>query len=231
MVRMLALLASLAAAPLRADPAVYDFTVGGIKAAELQLWPRIAEGRYLVRSRAQTTGLVGAFFRFRIEGEAQGRLRGGMLAPEAYAAKTVGGRRVFDVAMRYQSGVPKVLRLAVEQDEMGEPLEPATQGGTLDPLSATLALLRDLPRGALCQQRVTVFDGRRRSEVVLAGDLTEDLQCSGVYRRLDGFTAEDMAEQVTFPVALRYRPAGEGVYHVDEFRFTSGSGTAVLNRR
>ena len=228
---LLFLMLTLAAPATAAERATYDFYLGAVRAAELHLWPEISGGRYKVLSRVETTGLVGTLFRFRIDGDVRGRVRGGDLRPDVYAARAVGGRRIFDIAMRYFGGVPKVERLEVEDEDRGVPLDAATQGGTLDPLSATFALFRDLPREALCTQRLTVFDGRRRSEIVLAGDLTDQMRCTGTYRRVAGFTEEEMAEQTEFPLTLRYRKAGDGLYHVDQFRFRSSYGTAVLDRR
>ena len=114
--------------------------------------------------------------------------------------------------MAYKAGVPQVKSYNPPRPPRAEDISPATQGGTVDPLTALFAVLRTVPEAEACMAKLVMFDGRRRSQVVLtAPQRTDDgITCRGEYRRLEGFSPEDMAEKSRFPFTLTYRAAGDG---------------------
>jgi hypothetical protein len=129
--------------------------------------------------------------------------------------------------------VPQVKSYAPPRDPDEGGLDPATQGGTVDPLTAMYAFLRDRPAAAACNQRLVLFDGERRSQLALGPPRPADggISCDGEYRRLEGFSAEDMAERTRFPFSLRLEPAAGDLLRVTEVRMQTLFGPAVMARR
>jgi hypothetical protein len=111
-------------------------------------------------------------------------------------------------------------------------VDPATQGGTLDPMTALFALLRDVPRADVCRLDVPVFDGRRVSRVSTRGPKTEGdrIVCDGEYRRVEGFSERQMREKARFPFSITYAPAGDR-YRVERIAIDTLYGRATLDRR
>jgi hypothetical protein len=159
----------LAALPLRAEaPAVFDLSIRGIPAATLQFDGRVADGRYAVAGRLESSGVVGMLRRIRFDAEARGAVRGERFAPSAYRESADTGRRQSQAVMEYRRGVPQVKEYAPPRAANEAGIDPATQGGTVDPLTAMFAALRDRPVESACNLDVHIFDGKRRSRVVLA---------------------------------------------------------------
>ena len=111
-------------------------------------------------------------------------------------------------------------------------VDPATQVGTVDPLTAMFATLRDVAPGRECGRSLKMFDGRRSSELRLGAPQTdgENVVCAGEYRRIGGFPPDDMAERTRFPFTLTYAPAGDRM-QVVEVAMDTLYGKARLVRR
>jgi hypothetical protein len=236
----IALAASLAAAapsPAAAQTVhegVFDFTLRGLRAGTLQF--RAVEERrgYAVSGRLESAGILAAVRRVRFEGRAEGQLSGDRLMPRRYEEDADTGKRQSRAVMVWQRGVPQVESVVPARAAEPHDLDPRTQGGTVDPLTALFATLRDVPADRACTTSVTMFDGRRRSQLRLsAAEPTGDggIRCSGEYRRVAGFTPSDMAEKTRFPFTLTYAPAGEGWVRVVEVAMDTLYGRAALKRR
>jgi hypothetical protein len=234
-----AVMAALAlAAPggaVRAEaPVVFDLTIRGIEAATLSFTGTVEDGRYSVAGVLQSAGLVGVLRRIRYEGQSRGSVRGGRFTPAIYVENAETGRRSSVGEMRYRRGVPQVKAYDPPRPEGEAGLDPAAQGGTVDPLTAMFAVLRDVPQGQECNLALTLFDGERRSEVRVGAPAPGPegvLTCPGEYRRLAGFSAEDMAERTRFPFALVVTPVAGGLARVTEVRMDTLFGRAVMTRR
>jgi hypothetical protein len=132
--------------------------------------------------------------------------------------------------MRYKNQRPTLLAAGERKKYW---LKPADQKGTLDPLSALLALLDDAVSSQLCNADLPVFDGERRVLLSLSGPtkLPEDgLTCQGIYTRLGGFSKQELADGITFPFYINYHPIDAG-YRVTKFSFSTLRGTATFERR
>ena len=129
--------------------------------------------------------------------------------------------------MTYSGGVPSVVA-----GETGA-LDPASQKGTVDPQTAIYAAFRDVDAGDVCKLNVQMFDGKRRSQVRLGNPRPdgEMIKCDGEYRRLKGFSAEDMAEKSRFPFNLFYAKTSDGRYRVEKVITQTLYGNASLTRR
>jgi hypothetical protein len=95
--------------------------------------------------------------------------------------------------MAYRKGVPQVKSYNPPREAKPYDVDPSTMGGTVDPLTALYATLRDVDKGTECQVSLKMFDGRRHSQITTSErqEAGEQVVCQGEYRRLAGFSAED----------------------------------------
>ena len=57
------------------------------------------------------------------------------------------------------------------------------------------------------------------------------LTCTGEYRRLEGFSAEEMADKSRFPFSMTYAPLPDGRLRVTEIAMDTIYGKGRLTRR
>ena len=102
-------------------------------------------------------------------------------------------------------------------------------------MTVIFAALRDRPADKACSMQLDVFDGKRRSRVALgnpqAGAGGATITCTGEYRRIKGWSPEDMAERTQFPFQMRYERQADGMYRVVEITTPTTLGRATLRRR
>jgi hypothetical protein len=232
-VLILALITALAAPARAQDPVVFDLTIRGILAGTLSFSGQVEGGRYAVTGRLESAGLVGFLRKVRYDGTAQGSLRGGRFTPSSYREVADTGERQSESVMEYRRGVPQVKLYNPPRPTEAGGLDPASQGGTVDPLTAMFASLRDVPAGQECNRSLTLFDGERRSQIMLGAPRPEQggVTCAGEYRRLAGFSDRDMARKTRFPFEVRLVPGPEGMMQVAEVTMDSLYGPARLTRR
>ncbi|QYX57828.1 DUF3108 domain-containing protein [Roseovarius sp. SCSIO 43702] len=219
------------AAQAQETRATYDLRLLGIKLGEMRIAGRVGGGSYAAASSYRSTGAVGALARARFSAEVSGTAREGRLSPRRYAEDIDTGRRQSSARLAYAGGTPRVTggTLAAEEDR----LDPTTQRGTVDPLTALFAALRTQPRAGLCTLRMVIFDGARRSGFAMTGkamDPAGRVTCSGQYRRIAGFSASAMRRQTVFPFTVTYAPAGELMQAV-AMEMRSSYGKVTLTRR
>lgn len=217
----------------RADEAVFDLSIRGIRAGTLTFDGQVGDGRYAVTGRLESAGLVGLVRAVRYDGQAQGAHKAGRYTPARYVERADTGRRQSEAVMDYKRGVPQVKVYNPPRAAGDGGLDPAKQGGTVDPLTAMFATLRDVPQGQECNLSLKLFDGKRRSQVTLGAPTAAEggVACPGEYRRVAGFSEEDMAEKSRFPFTVYLEPAAGGTMRVREVVMESLYGNARLKRR
>lgn len=228
-----ALILSLAL-PARAAPeAVYDIRIAGFRVGLLRLAAQETGRAYSVGAVVTSAGAARVFRDFTYTAQAQGTFAGDRLIPQHYAEAADTGRRQSEAELAYTQGVPRVVRYTSPRAPAADAPAPGTQGGTLDPLSAMYALLRDRGEAALCSRTLVLFDGARRSHVVLGAARREDGQivCDGEYRRLQGFTEDELSRHVAFPLTARFAPLGDGRWRAARVELQSVYGLATVTRR
>lgn len=227
-----ALLSTAAGAEQRSDKGTFDVYIKGIRAGTLGFSGTSDGKSYAAAGKVQSGGIVGLLVKVRYDAQSRGRITSKGFVPISYSEKADTGKRVSEAVMEYKRGVPQVKKYNPPRVSTKGTLEPATQGGTLDPMTVIYAGLRDVPADELCKLNVQMFDGKRRSQVKLWGPRTSDgeLSCSGEYRRLKGFTPKEMAERQSYPFRLVYAKEGD-IYRVREMILTTDVGTARLVRR
>lgn len=234
---VLAALALLLPAPARAQQTVteaaFDLYFAGIRAGIVAFKGITTDNQYSVAGRIQSTGLLRLVANLRYDARSIGRIVGDRFVPSRYQEVANTGRRQSDALMEYEGGVPQVKRYAPPREPKPYDLDPATQGGTLDPAASVFYLLRDVPREKACRGSVEMFDGQRRSRLTVANPRTEGqkLVCDGEYRRLAGFAPWEMEEKTRFPFSVTYVPNGNGEMKVESVRIDTLYGIAKLNRR
>ncbi len=123
--------------PAQAQQAVFDFSIRGIRAGTLSFAGDVGDGRYSVKGRLESAGLVGLVRTVRYDGQAEGTHRDDRYIPARYVEKADTGKRQSEAVMDYRRGVPQV-KVYNPPRAPGEGLDPATQGGTVDPLTANV---------------------------------------------------------------------------------------------
>lgn len=225
-----AIFAGLTASPALAagkTDALFDVSIRGLKAGTLSIKGSEDAGRYKTTGVLKSGGLIGLVASVKYTAASQGAVRGTRFQPARYDESADTGKRQSRTKMTYSGGVPKVV-----EGSTGE-LSPASQKGTVDPQTAIYAAFRDVDADQVCKLNVQMFDGKRRSQVRLSSPRADGdrILCNGEYRRLKGFSAEDMAEKTRFPFNLYYTKTADGRYRVERVVTETLYGNAVMTRR
>ena len=207
---------------------IYDLYVGGIKAGELALDANFSGDRYRARSVLRTAGIVGAVYDASFTAETQGVVGPGGLVPRRFTADATSEGDAQEVDVTYAGRTPAIVRANPPFKPKPWEIEPQDQVGTLDPISAALTALAPMPRGAICNRTVDIFDGRRRYAVDLGKPAAdgERVKCHAVYRRVAGYKPKELREKIEFNVWFEERP--DGLMHVVRAAGESLLGLAVL---
>ena len=208
----------------------FDVFLLGIKAGELRYHKSVKGKTYSAEAVLKTTGLVALLAPYIFQAKVTGQRLKSFYFPKSYVEKSNIGKRITNKEMRYKNQRPTLLTAGERKKYW---LKPADQKGTLDPLSALLALLDDAVSFQLCKADLPIFDGERRVLLSLEGPtkLREGgLACKGMYTRLGGFSKQELSDGITFPFYINYHPVDAG-YRVTKFSFTTLHGTATFERR
>ena len=227
----LAVALALAAPAARAasEHAVFDLSVSGIRIGQVSLTTETTAGGYRAASRIETAGLVGLVADYFFDGTATGRLRGKAAVPELYEARSRSPRADRATTVTWKDGTP--VSVSVMPPRASAP-DPAQQAGTFDPITAGFRLLGRQPAGAVCGTSLDVFDGSRRSRLVLGKPVASgrEIRCYGTFARLEG-EAHTLSSAREAPFRLVFARAGDDMAEIQRIETTTRFGTAVLQRR
>jgi hypothetical protein len=228
---MVAFLASPVVA--QEDQGRFDLILKGIKAGSLAFSGVQDGSSYAVTGQLKTTGIASLLRKIRYDASSNGTVQGGTYVPETYSENADTGKRQSQAVMAYKAGVPQLKSYNPPRAPKSFDVDPATMGGTVDPLTALYATLRNVEAGSECQVNVQMFDGRRQSQITTGERQTagEQVVCQGEYRRLAGFSAEDLAEKTRFRFSLIYSPSADGMMRVTEVSMDTLYGKAKLVRQ
>ncbi len=154
----LLLMATLASAA-RAETQLYDVMLGSLRVGVLEL---MTEGDS-ARLSIQSAGLAGLVRAVRFEAEVSGT------DPRRYEETADTGRRISQVRIEWQNDGPQVLHYAATPPETAPPPDAGATRGTLDPVSALVAVLGDTRKDDACRLSLHLFDGQRLSRLDLTG--------------------------------------------------------------
>lgn len=235
--RLAAVLTALSAFAAGAEPvrdsARFDLVMLGLTAGTLVFEGTENEGRYRVTGRLASGGVLAFVRKVRYDATAEGRVSGQTYRPDQYREKADTGRRKSEAEIVWQGGIPELRAYAPPRKPRATDVDPATQSGSIDPLTALYATLRDARTGDECDRAFALFDGRRASRLTLGKPRAENggVTCAGEYRRVAGFSQKDMEEKTRFPFTLTYAPAADGMMQVVEVTMDTLYGRARLIRR
>ena len=144
----------------------YQVYFGGLKALALEAEIALTGDGYRVRLGAQTQGIIDWLVGWTANASSEGTIRDGVLRPARHAieSRLRGTRRDAALTFRPDGSIDSVIEPSAEADER-EPVTPEQERGALDPITAVLIAMRALAAQQSCEQRVPVFDGRRRYDV------------------------------------------------------------------
>ena len=220
----------------RAETLIFDIALRGLNAGTITLEASESGGSYAVEGQMESRGIVGALAPARFEARSRGSWRKGRYVPAQYEESFSTAKRSGRATMDYEGGVPGEKRHDPPQDrDVDAPetiVDPATQGGTLDPLTGLFAALRSVVPGEECKLDLAIFDGARLSRITTTGRREAEgrIQCTGTYRRVAGYSARDMARETAFPFILTYGTDGPRL-RVTEITIETLLGRATLKRR
>jgi hypothetical protein len=225
-------LISLLAFPATAQSyeARFDFRVSGIRAGEVTISGEQTGERYAASAKVNTAGIVGAFANFYFDGASSGRLAAnGLVVPAEFNSRSKSTRAERVTRIDWQGGTP--VSVSVEPPRGSSP-DPASQSGTLDPVSASFAILRDVPVDEVCNKSVDVFDGSRRSRISLGMPQSTDgkLVCPGRFTRIEG-EAHDLSSDQDYGFTVVFAPRSNGIAQLERIETRTNFGPAVLQRR
>lgn len=242
LIRLLAVFAWCLALPAggmaaQADQGTFDLHIRGVTAGVLVFTGKNDGKSYSVAGKLESTGIAAMLRRVRYEAGAAGRIGNGRWTPARYEEQADTGKRQSQSRLEYRGGIPREM---LKASRAGVPnyVDPATQKGTVDPLTALYALLRAVPPAEACRLKLTMFDGARRSQIALAAaeQGADGVSCAGEYRRIAGFSDKEMAEKTRFAFRVTYGPAeGDpakaGMVQVVQVTMETLYGRASLTRR
>ena len=194
-----------AAAP---DPIFLRFEVSlgaGLHVLSLRVDVEQSAEAYSIAAEAETRNLADVFVELRSRLQVHGRVVAGALLPTAMRAET--HRRGADFYTRIDYGADGNVT-AEASPPPARPITPVTAAqmrGTVDQLTASLALARALARRGSCALVLAVFDGRRRYDLSFADAPAEALPgfaginqvCHMSRRRIAGFPADRGGNEAT----------------------------------
>ncbi len=203
------------ATPVRADQTdriVFDVSLKGLPAGQLSIDGKIAAGAYAANGVMETTGLAAALKKIRYAAKVSGSHAPGRFTPQGFQITAQRGDDRTTQSIVYKRGTPVSVSHEPPRAPRPTDVDPARQGGTIDPLTALYAVLRDVSPAEACALKLTLYDGSRRTQVALSAPQPAGagVVCAGEYRRLAGFSEKDMAAKSRFPFTLTYAPTPDG---------------------
>ncbi|SEN20990.1 Protein of unknown function [Pseudorhodobacter antarcticus] len=228
-----AMLPAAAHAQRMEDKAVFDVVIRGISAASLSFSGVQDGNRYAVSGVLKSAGLAALLRKISYTATVKGTVNGARYIPSSYVEQADTGKKKSSSTMTYTRGVPRAVQYTPPREGRDREIDPASQGGTVDTLTALYAILRDVDMGQECRVNLPMYDGRYVSSIVLSKPVKsgDSVTCSGQYKRIAGFKPAEMAERTTFPFTLTYRAAGNGRMRVTEVALDSIYGKAAMKRR
>ncbi len=209
----------------------YAVRAFGVKVGELDMSGSVGGGRYTVDTEFTTTGLVGTVAGVKFLMSADGAVSSGQFRPRSYKEDMDTGERTSRASLSYSGGVARGTGQMAGNDGPYR-VSDAEQRGAVDPLTAMFMVLRDQPREGICNFRQKIFDGERLTEVAFGQPKASGstIKCSGIFKRIGGYSPEDLEKRSSFPLSVTYVAAGD-LMRATRMQADTIYGSAVIARR
>lgn len=216
-----------------ADKIEFDVSIAGISAGVLAIDGSEVDGRYEVRGSARSNRLISAIVDMRVDAVSTGSVNGNTYRPNSYSAVSREKNKQTKRDFRYSGGIPTVSEDPPRSKPRKYAVAPSTQAGSLDPLTAIFALLRDRPKALACDLDFQLYDGARSSRVVMSKARPDGtaMTCTGTYTRLAGYSPSDMKKRNNWVVTTQYEAGSGGTMEVETLSFSTDLGGIRLRRR
>ncbi|MDE3028569.1 MAG: DUF3108 domain-containing protein [Paracoccaceae bacterium] len=214
----------------------FDFYVHGFRAGILVFAGVESGNYYAVNGRFSTAGLMAMIKKSSYASTVKGTVTHSAFdttfAPSFYQVIADPGPNQRVQSVTYDGNVPQPSVNNPPRGPDPDGVAPSTQAGTIDVLTALYATLSRIPADQACKVALNIFDGTRRARLTLwpTDGSKGTLQCGGEYRRVAGYSAEDMARPA-FPFTLTYETLPHGMLQANTVVMDSIYGNASLKRR
>lgn len=146
----------------------YNVLFAGFKVGSLHFRSEVGRQRYSLTGDAKVSAMFGAF-KWRGSSRSSGRARKGKPQPESYALDYRTKKKSGSVRMSFKRGniVKNEIVPRKGYSKKHAPLLKKHLRGVFDPVSAIMAMTT-ATKGHPCRQRIPVFDGKQRFDLVLS---------------------------------------------------------------
>ncbi|MGB3409062.1 MAG: DUF3108 domain-containing protein [Jannaschia sp.] len=227
---------AIAPMPLRAQgmDAQYTVSLRGITGGTIALRGQDSGATYSVSAAARASGLVGSLVKYAYDATAQGRIAAGQYVSGIYEEREDDdGERTASVT-RFDGTTPASVTFTPPRAPQPWDIDPTEQRGVVDALTALYQVLRPVARQDACNASFETFDGRHVARLSLgAAQVGTDgaITCRGEYRRLRGYSAEDLERRPNAELTFVYDAVADGRVQVREIRSRTRLGDAVMRRQ
>ena len=218
----------------KSNTAVFSLKIKGLNVGTLSFLGTHDDNNYTISGELKSGGIFKFINKQRYKATTAGTLINSYFKPVIYTELRNKKGKKSSAKLTYKNGIPQIREYDPPRQIKVNTIDPNTQGGTVDPLTALYVTLRDNNSLEPCQLKLEVFDGKRKSQVRLFPDLKkrEDLiMCIGEYKRVAGFSKKDMEEKTSFLFNIFYKKTREYQYSVKKLVIETVYGTAVLTRK
>ena len=207
----------------------FDVFLWGLKVGELVYSIKKESNQYDISGILRSKGFARVVTKYKFVAQTQGRLSKSKYYPSSYSEKSDTGRRKEEKSIVYHKMIPKITSAKAPKPHWAQP---KSQKGTVDPMTAIHLVMGDRIEKALCTQKIYLFDGARRIEIILSkiNIQKNSAQCRGDYIRQDGYTDEEMKEGKIFPFTINYIKRNE-IYAVESLEIKALRGRTKFTRR
>ena len=207
----------------------FDVSLWGLKVGELVYSIKKESNQYDISGVLRSKGFARVVTKYKFAAQTQGTLSKSKFYPSSYSGKLDTGRRKEEKSIVYHKMVPKITSAKAPKPHWAKP---KSQKGTVDPMTAIHLVMGDRIEKALCTQKIDLFDGARRIEIILSkiNIQKNSAQCRGDYIRQDGYTDEEMKEGKIFPFTINYIKRNE-IYAVESLEIKALRGRTKFTRR
>lgn len=214
-------LAGSMAMPLsvQAENIKLKFYAFGIRAGTITVNGTETRNSYSLKGAVSPTLLLRKFKNVGFNGYASGRTKNGEFYSERYAGNARTGSHNSTVKIRWSGKTPIVEKYAPQRVKRPYDINPSAQANTKDLLTSAYAVFKTVSADKLCNVTHKMFDGRRRTQINLGTPKISGkiATCNGTYKRVAGFSPNQMQKKVNFPFTMYYERQDDGYYRFKEF--------------
>lgn len=221
------------AVPASAEEGHFAVSVAGFGAGTIAYKGSESGGGYKASGQVASTGLARGLYPADISVAVSGNVKGNRYSPSVYTEKATKKGETKKATFRYSGGTPKVTKNPPDKRRKSHHADPSGQKGTVDPMTAAYAILRDRPSELACNLDISPYDGRERTRIRMKGGERkgDTLTCPGTYSRIAGFSPKEMKEKVHWPFTVIYKIKPDGTHRVQEVIVPTTLGKVRMRRK